>query len=101
MKTITICGSLKYKNKMLEIAEQLSLQGNCVILPNFPIRNDITSYTKEEVEIFGNMHKHKIKLSDAIYVVDVDGYIGNATKSEIELATKLNKEIIYYTNTKN
>ena len=42
------------------------------------------------------MHKEKIKLSDAILVVNVDGYIGNSTKSEIEYAKSLNKEIIYY-----
>ena len=42
------------------------------------------------------MHKEKIKLSDAIVVVNVDGYIGSSTKSEIEYAKSLNKEIIYY-----
>ena len=41
------------------------------------------------------MHKEKIKLSDAIFVVNVNGYIGNATKSEIELAQSLNIEITY------
>ena len=38
------------------------------------------------------MHKEKIKLSDAILVVDVGGYIESSTKSEIEFAKKLNKE---------
>lgn len=42
------------------------------------------------------MHKEKIKLSDAILVVNVDGYIGNSTKNEIEYAKSLNKDIIYY-----
>lgn len=37
-------------------------------------------------------------MSDAILVVDVDGYIGNATKSEIEFAKSLNKEILYYSD---
>ena len=44
------------------------------------------------------MHKEKIKLSDAILVVNVNNYIGSSTKSEIEFAKKLNKEIIYYTD---
>lgn len=44
------------------------------------------------------MHKERIKLSDAILVVNIDHYIGSATKSEIEFAKALNKEIIYYTN---
>ena len=42
------------------------------------------------------MHKEKIKLSDAIVVVNVDGYIGSSTKNEIEYDKSLNKEIIYY-----
>ena len=43
------------------------------------------------------MHKEKIKLSDTILVVNVGSYIGESTKSEIEFAESLNKEIIYYT----
>ena len=34
-------------------------------------------------------------MSDAIFVVNVGGYIGSSTKSEIEYAKKQNKEIIY------
>ena len=30
------------------------------------------------------MHKQKIDMSDGIFVVNVDGYIGNSTKSEIK-----------------
>ena len=42
--------------------------------------------------------KEKIKLSDAILVVNVNNYIGNSTKSEIEFAKSLNKEVMYYTD---
>lgn len=41
------------------------------------------------------MHKEKIKISDAIYVVNVGGYIGTSTKYEIEYAKSLGKEILY------
>ena len=34
-------------------------------------------------------------ISDAIYVVNVNGYIGESTKKEIEYACKLGKEILY------
>lgn len=44
------------------------------------------------------MHKEKIKISNAILVVNVDNYIGSSTKKEIEYASSLNKEIIYYTD---
>ena len=54
------------------------------------------SLTNKEKEILGNIHKERIKISDAIYVINVNGYIGSATKSEIAYAKEHNKEIIYY-----
>jgi len=98
MKVITICGSLRFKNEMIEVAEMLELQENCVLAPIYPTNPDKDAYTDEEVDILDKMHKEKIKLSDAILVVNVDNYIGCSTKSEIEYAKKLNKEIIYYTD---
>ena len=96
MKIITICGSLKFKNEMMKIAEKMSLLGNCVLTPIWLINSDKGAYTDDEVDILAKMHKEKIKLSDAILVVNIDNYVGSSTKSEIEFAKSLNKEIIYY-----
>ena len=95
MKIITICGSLKFKNKMIEVAEKLELQENAVITPIYPTNSNKDAYTDEQVDILDKMHKEKIKISDAIYVVNVGGYIGTSTKSEIEYAKSLGKEILY------
>lgn len=96
MKIITICGSYKFKQQMIEVAEKLTLEGNCVLMPNELTRPDKESYSQSETLMFDKMHKEKIKLSDAILVVDVNGYIGSSTKSEIEFAKQLGKDIIYY-----
>lgn len=93
-KIITICGSLKFKNKMMEMAIKLELEGNVVLTPIYPITDD-NVYNKKEIIMLGKMHKEKINLSDAIFVVNVDGYVGESTKSEIEYAKEHNKEIIY------
>ncbi len=98
MKIITICGSYKFKKEMIEIAEKITLEGNCVLMPNELSRPNKESYTKEEATMIDKMHKEKIKLSDAILVTNINNYIGNSTQEEIEYATKLNKEIIYYTD---
>lgn len=98
MKIITVCGSYKFKKEMIEIAEKMTLEGNCIITPNDLTKTDKDSYTEEEIIMIDNMHKEKIKISDAILVVNVNGYIGNSTKSEIEYAKSLNKEILYYTD---
>lgn len=99
MKVITVCGSLRFQREMEEIALKLELEGNCVLLPIFPIfpiNGDKDNYTEEEMNILGKMHYERIKISDAILVVNVDNYIGSSTKSEIEYAKSLNKEIMYY-----
>ena len=41
------------------------------------------------------MHKQKIDMSDEIYVINVGGYIGESTKSEIEYAKRKGKKISY------
>ncbi len=66
--------------------------------PSRPSKDD---FTKEEALMLDKMHKERIKLADAILVVNVDGYIGNSTSKEIEFAKALNKEIMYYTDFKN
>ena len=98
MKIITVCGSLNFKNEMIELAEKMELQGNCILCPIYPTNPDKDAYTEDEVLMLDKMHKEKIKLSDAILVVNVNGYIGNSTKSEIDYAKSLNKEILYYTD---
>lgn len=97
MKIITICGSYKFKKEMIYIAEKQTLQGNCVLMPN-ELTKRKENYTEQEIVLIDQMHKEKIKISDAILVVDVDNYIGNSTKKEIKYAKSLNKEIIYYTD---
>lgn len=99
MKIITVCGSLKFYNEMINISEKMELEGNCMLMPIYnPNHPNKDAYTIEEGLILDKMHKEKIKLSDAILVVNVNGYIGSSTKKEIEYAKSLNKEIIYYTD---
>ena len=41
------------------------------------------------------MHKRKIDMSDEIFVINKNGYIGSSTKSEIEYAITTNKKVNY------
>jgi len=41
------------------------------------------------------MHKRKIDMADEIFVINVGGYIGESTKSEIEYAKDTGKKINY------
>ena len=97
MKTITLCGSLKFQKEMMSIAEKMALEGNCIFTPVYPV---IENYerTDEQLRMLKEAHFKRIKLSDAILVINIDNYIGNSTNLEIEYAKKLGKEIIFYTD---
>ena len=94
MKVLTICGSLKYQNEMMKLAEEKALEGYCVLTPVFPVTKGV-EITKAQLASLKEAHLKRIELSDAILVVNVDNYIGESTKLEIEYAKKLGKEILY------
>ena len=93
-KIVTICGSMKFRNEMMMIAEKLELKQRYIVIQCI-YGDSSREYNESEMEILSQLHFEKIKISDAIYVVNVNGYIGEATKKEIEFAKSLNKEILY------
>lgn len=96
-KVITLCGSTKFKTEFLEAQKRLTLQGNIVISVGlFGHTGDAEAWTEGTKEMLDDMHKHKIAMADEIYIIDVDGYIGESTKSEIAYAASLSKPIRYY-----
>lgn len=97
MKIITLCGSLKFKKEMMIVAERMALEGNCIITPVYPVSKNYKR-TEEQLEKLKKSHLKKIELSDAILVVNVNNYIGDSTKLEMDYAQKSGKEIIYYTD---
>lgn len=94
-KVITMCGSLRFEKELMEQSEKLELEGNCVLSVIYPTHEDKDYYTDEQASLLDKLHKQKIDMSDSIFVVNVNGYIGNSTKSEIEYAKAKNKEILY------
>ena len=97
MKIVTLCGSLKFQNEMMAIAEKMALDGNCILTPVYPVSKELKR-TDMQIENLKEAHFKRIELSDAIFVVNVNNYIGESTRLEIEYAKKLNKEILYYTD---
>ena len=97
MKIVTLCGSLKFQKEMMTVAEKLALEGYCILAPVYSVSEKI-EITKEQLIKLKDAHFKRIELSDAILVVNINNYIGDSTKVEIDYAKKLGKEIIYYTN---
>ena len=95
VKVITICGSMRYAKEMMKISEELELKkGYAVIQCVYNV--DGLKYEGVDASILDKIHRKKIDISDAIYVVNIDGYIGNSTKKEIEYAMNNGKEVLYH-----
>ena len=41
MKIITLCGSLKFQEEMMIIAEKMALEGHCILAPIYPTLKNI------------------------------------------------------------
>ena len=102
-KVITLCGSTKFKDEFLKVQKELTLKGNIVIsvgLFGHSGDNEVWENMDEGTltktkEMLDDMHKRKIDMADEIFVINVGGYIGESTKSEIEYAKGLNKNVNY------
>ena len=93
---ITLCGSTRFKEQFLEAQKRLTLEGNIVISVGlFGHSGDEEVWTPGTKEMLDNMHKRKIDMADAIFVINVGGYIGSSTRSEIEYAKANGKEVLY------
>ena len=108
-KVVTLCGSTKFKEQFMKTQKDLTLQGNIVLsvgLFGHSGDNEVWENMDEGTltntkEMLDDMHKRKIDMSDEIFVINVGGYIGESTKSEIEYAKKIGKNIRYLENVNN
>ena len=92
-KIITLCGSTRFKEDFERVNRELTLAGNVVLSVGcFGHAGDV--FTEEQKVMLDDIHKRKIDMSDAIYVINKNGYIGSSTKSEIIYAGVTGKEII-------
>ena len=93
-KVITLCGSTRFKEDFERVNRELTLLGNIVISVGcFGHSGD--TFTEEQKIMLDDIHKRKIDMADAIYVINKGGYIGSSTRSEIQYALRLGKQIIY------
>jgi hypothetical protein len=97
VKTYTICGSMRFEKEMKKLAYNLEITKGYNIL-QCVYREEDTVPTEEELLRLADAHFRKIDLSDGIYVVNIDGYIGDSTKREIEYAEKRGKEVVWHCN---
>ncbi len=96
MKVVTICGSMKFENEMKKVAFILETKYEMSVL-QCVYNEDKLELGEAEITALNLAHLKKIELADAIYVVNLQGYIGEQVKKEIVYAQNLGKEVIFHT----
>lgn len=98
---LTLCGSTRFKDEFFRAQKEFTLRGYIVVSVGLfghsgdaevwdGMDEDAMSNTKRMLD---DMHKSKIDMADAIFVVNPNGYIGESTWSEICYARMCGKEI--------
>lgn len=104
-KIITICGSTRFADLHSVMQWEFEKTG-CIcltisVLPDWYAKGKEykgnSHFAEQEglKDILDELHLRKIDISDEIFVINKDGYIGESTRNEIEYAEKLNKIVRY------
>ncbi len=90
---ITICGSTRFKEELIAVVGELTHAGWLV----FPVGVTDKSRVIDDAKkvLLNDIHQQKIRTSDAIYVVNKDGYIGESTANEIRYAQLWLRPVYY------
>ncbi len=101
-KIVTLCGSTRFYDAFQRANYNLTMGGSIVLSVGFyPHSSEITGHGEgvghdsDEKVALDELHKRKIDLCDEVFVLNVGGYIGDSTRSEIEYAHAHDKPVIY------
>ncbi|WP_208738281.1 hypothetical protein [Oceanidesulfovibrio marinus] len=92
---ICMCGSTRFKQAWIDVKRILGCAGNIVIGVDLWGHHEHV-YPDEQFKTFlDDLHKRKIDLADEVFVLDIDGYVGESTRSEIEYAKMIGRPVRY------
>jgi dienelactone hydrolase len=99
---ITLCGSTRFKDNFHEVNHKLAIAGHTVYSLSLfgreakdTDKGDAPLVSEEEKITLDLVHLDKILNSEAIFVVNVGGYIGFSTRREIQWARMQNKDVYW------
>jgi hypothetical protein len=95
-KVICLCGSTRFFKEFEKQNLQLTLEGVIVLSIGSNTKSDESLNLPEGTkEMLDELHKRKIDIADDILVLNVGGYIGESTRSEIKYALDRGKPVNY------
>lgn len=95
---VCLCGSTRFEKETKEMAENLTLAGQIVLMVNYWSKKDKLHEPQNPIDeeikaMLDDIHKEKIKMSDYVLVMNVGGYWGASTQSEINFARRIGKPV--------
>lgn len=98
---VCICGSTRFQKETMEMAENLTLAGQIVLMVNCwsrkeALHNPLNPLDVEIKSMLDDLHKEKIRLCDYVLVMNINGYVGESTQSEIYFANRIGKPVRFY-----
>lgn len=98
-EVVVLCGSTRFSEAWVKARYDLTLEGKIVLTIGCDTKSDEgLGITPEQKEALDELHKRKIDMADRVFVLNVGGYIGASTRSEIEYAEWFEKPIDYLEN---
>jgi hypothetical protein len=105
MKGITtLCGSVRFKEAFDTVNKELTLAGWIVLQPGvwehekLHAQDAQMALIKDELD---SLHHEKILMSDSVVIINVCGYIGKSTFSELLYARKQGKDVFWLNHNDN
>jgi len=74
---------------------RLTLEGNIILTvgTHSEVSRQYADGKDQKKSLLDELHKRKIDLADEIFVINVTGYVGKSTKSEIKYAIETGKDV--------
>lgn len=100
-KIICLCGSTRFYEAFQRANYEETMLGNIVLSVGFyphaqtEMHHEDVGCTPEQKIKLDELHKRKIDLCDEVLVLNIGGYIGSSTRSEIEYAEKIGRPVRY------
>jgi len=94
---VCLCGSTRFMKTFFDEGWKETLKGH-IVLSVGVVTTGPADHAGEHFgvkEMLDELHKRKIDLADEVYILNVGGYIGESTRSELEYAEAKGKEIRY------
>lgn len=95
---VCLCGSTRFMDAFQEANLRETIAGRIVLSVGCNTKSDsdliaLGELTEEAKAGLDELHKRKIDIADEVFILNVGGYIGSSTKSELEYAKAHGKRI--------